>query len=149
MAKPYISLVFILITLAACDYLGGQTESCYPRGNDIQIFSNELKKEGIKFEKSNRKDCIIVYGLDAKKDKEIREKLFGVPPPQGLNVGWPIVAYGEVDGKKFKIDESSRIMERLKEEHINTKIMIYFGDKYLVWEKKDDKIVREILYARK
>lgn len=137
------------MVLSACDYLGEQSETCFPRGNDIELFSSELKKEGIKYEESTKKGCVIVYGLSDDKFKEIREKIFGVAPPDGLFVQWPLIFIGEVDGQRFEMDQSERIMQRFKEENINTKIMVFYGDEYLVWDEKDNTKAREIIYERK
>ena len=145
MARYFYPVVFLTILVSGCDIFESQSEICHPRGNDLQIFSKELAKRDVRFESNDRKGCITVFGLDESTLLEIRESIFGVTPPEGLHIGWPIEATGEVDGVLFSINESDRILKRLEEEKIKTKIMIYYGDEYLVWEEKDNEQVRKII----
>ena len=137
--------ILIFLVLVGCDVLTKETEVCYPDSGNLQKFSDELVREDISFRKADRPGCVVVADLDENSHRRIRERVFGTPPPEGLHIGWPIVAYGLVDGQKFELDENGRVLKRLKEENIDTKIVTYFGDEYLVWSEKDDAKVRKIL----
>jgi hypothetical protein len=143
MIKKISFPVVFLSILSACDLSSAQI--CYPDEDNLNLLISELEKQKISYEKGTENGCIFVKGLTDKKYEEIREKLFGSSPPQGLSISWPIEAYGVVDGVKFKLDETKRILDRLKEENIEFTFMTYFDQEYLVWNKKDDVLVRKIL----
>ncbi len=69
----------------------------------------------------------------------------GVSIPKNYHIGWPVEAWGEVDGKRFKLDEENRILERLESEDIEFKITTYHGRKFLVWNENDDDSVQKII----
>ncbi len=118
---------------------------CFPTEGNIEKFVNELNTRGISNSPDANPDCVKITGESNESILRIREKLFGVPPPKDFHVGWPIEATGIVDGVEFKLDETKRILDRLKTEDVTTTIITYHGRQYLVWEEKDDRLVRKII----
>jgi len=131
-----LSVVFMLS--AGCDVLDSHSESCFGDAKHLEMFSSELTKRGIRNESSGSENCINVFNLSADESTEIRTSIFGSAPPKHLSIGWPIEAWGEIDGVRFQLNESERVSRRLAQLKIETSFTTYYGRKYLVWSKEDD-----------
>ncbi len=69
----------------------------------------------------------------------------GVTVPEKYSRSWPIEAWGEVDGERFELDETGRVLEQLKTEGIKYKLVPYYNTEFLVWDEKDNACVQKIL----
>ena len=65
--------------------------------------------------------------------------------PEGRHIGWPIKAVGTVGDVTFELNEPERILKRFAEEGIKPQFVEGHGLKFLVWDEKDDEMVKKII----
>lgn len=143
----------IFIVLSGCGYFDTASDVCFSKAKHLNSFIAELDNQDIEhgIAKSNGEGmtCASVSGLGDTGFVTIRAKVFGQQPPANFSINWPSEIWVIIDGKRHhKIDKSERILEGLKSRDIKTKIITYFDREFLVWEEKDDQIVRAIIENR-
>ena len=142
------------VMLSGCGYFDHVADVCFDKATHFNSFIEELDNRDIEhgITKSNSNSegmiCTSVKGLSIPEYTEIKDKLFGQQPPEKFSLAWPIKTWAIVDGVKHPIDKSSRILKGLKVRKIETRIVTYYDLEFLVWEEKDDQIVRAIIENR-
>lgn len=148
--KPILWI--IVIALSGCGFFDNVTDVCFGKTTHLNAFIEELDnrdiEHGIAKSNSDGMTCASVMGLSDSEYTEIKDKVFGEQPPVKFSMGWPIEAWAIIDGVKHPLDNSGRILKDLKARKIETRIITYFDQEYLVWYEKDDQIVRAIIENR-
>ena len=141
------------VMLSGCGYFDHVNKVCFSEEKYFNAFIEELDNRDIEhgIAKGNIEDmtCASVLGLSVSENTAIRAQVFGVQPPANFSINWPSETWVVIDGKRHhKIDKSERILNSLKSRGIDTSIITYFDTEFLVWEEKDDQIVRAIIENR-
>lgn len=145
-------ITLIIFLLTGCGLSNSEIGMCYPQGNHLDLFTEELDKRGITYTNdAQNPECVNMMNISDEDVQEIQDYVFGISPPAKYSRAFKISGFlestndlSDLENIEYKND-NLRAINILEENDIKVKTMVYFGTEHIVWNKKDDVRVRELL----